>query len=95
MKPDKQARKKISIPSPFNNNNNPITGVTHQVHTITGTADKAHIADSVKSAELSKRNTPMHEVDGHKVDSSEPAVDATNKLVDGRSQVLVLLDILP
>lgn len=37
----------------------------------------------------------MHEVDRHPVDGSESAVDATDKLIDGRAEVLVLLDVLP
>lgn len=36
----------------------------------------------------------MHEVDGHELDGSESAVDPTDELVDRRSQVLVLLNVL-
>jgi hypothetical protein len=36
----------------------------------------------------------VHEVDGHKLDSSEPTVDAPDKLVDCGPQVLILFDIL-
>ena len=36
----------------------------------------------------------MHEVDGHELDSAELAVDATNKLIDDCTEVLVLLDVL-
>ena len=36
----------------------------------------------------------MHEVDGHEVDGTEATVDASDKLVDRRPEVLVLLDIL-
>ena len=37
----------------------------------------------------------MHEVNGHELDRAETSVDASNKLVDRRTQVLVLFDVLP
>ena len=36
----------------------------------------------------------MHEVDRHELDRSESTVDSSHELVDRRSQVLVLLDVL-
>lgn len=35
----------------------------------------------------------MHEVDGHKVNGAELAIDSAHKLVDDRSEGLVLLHV--
>lgn len=68
---------------------------THQVHTIPSAANQANIADGVKSTELIKCQTLVHEVDRHEFDGSETPIDTSNQLVNGRPQILVLFDVLP
>ena len=36
----------------------------------------------------------MHEVNWHKLDGSKAAINAPNELVDGRTEVLILLNVL-
>jgi len=67
----------------------------HQVHTITSTADQADVANGIKSTKLIKRQTLVHKVDRHELDGSKSSINPSNELVNGRPQVLVLLDILP
>ena len=68
---------------------------TYQVHTVPSAANQTNIADGVESTELIKRQTLVHKVDGHELDRSEPSIDPTNKFVNSRPQILVLLDVLP
>lgn len=68
---------------------------THQVHTVTSTADQADIANGIKSTKLVERQTLVHKVDRHKLDGPEPAINPSNEFVDGRPQVLVFFDVLP
>ena len=37
----------------------------------------------------------MHKVDRHELDGSKPPINPSHELVDGSSQILVLLDVLP
>jgi hypothetical protein len=76
-------------------NNKRVEGaVTYQVHSITRTRHQADIADGVQSTELVKVQALVHEVDGHKIDGAEATVDTAHKLVDGRSEILILFDVL-
>ena len=67
---------------------------THQVHTITSTGNQASVRQSVHCRQLLERYRLVHEVNRHKLDRTEATVDAAYELVDGRAQVLVLLDVL-
>lgn len=68
--------------------------VADEVHAVARAADEADIADRVERAQLVERQGLVHEVDGHEVDSAEATIDTADKLVDGRAEVLVLLDVL-
>ena len=68
---------------------------THQIHTITSTADQADIANGIKSTKLVECQTLVHKVDGHKFDGSEPSINPSNEFVDSRPQVLIFFDVLP
>ena len=68
---------------------------THQVHTITSTANQADIANGIKSTKLIERQALVHKVDRHELDGSEPPINPPNELVDSSPQILVLLDVLP
>lgn len=67
---------------------------SHQVHTITSTADKTNIADRIQGTKLIERQTLVHEVYRHEIHSSKPPIDAPNKLINGGPKILVLFDIL-
>lgn len=68
--------------------------VRDEVHAVPRRGDEAHVRDSIEGRQLVRGDRLVHEVDGHKLDSAELAVDAANQLVDDGAKVLVLLDIL-
>lgn len=54
---------------------------THQIHAISGTRHQAGVADGVQRAQLVELQTFVHEVNGHKLHSSESTIYAANELV--------------
>lgn len=70
-------------------------GNTHQVHTVSCTADQADVADRVQGAKFIEWQALVHEVNRHEVHRSEPAVNTADEFVNNRSQILVLFNILP
>lgn len=67
---------------------------THQIHPVTRTGHQTNVANGIKRAQLIERQALVHEMDGHELHRSEPAVDPADELVHRRTQVLVLLDVL-
>jgi hypothetical protein len=67
---------------------------TYQVHSIPRGGDQAGIGNGVHGSKLLERHRLVHEVNRHELDRSESTVDSTDELVNGRAQVLVLLNVL-
>ena len=66
----------------------------YEVHSIPGGRDKADITDGVEGTKFVKCQAFVHEVDRHKLHRPKAAIDASNQFVDGRTQVLIFLDVL-
>lgn len=67
---------------------------THEVHSVSGGGDQAGVRNGVHGRELLEWHRLVHKVDWHELHSTESAIDSTDELIDRRSKVLVLLDIL-
>lgn len=70
------------------------SAATDQVHPVPRARNQTRIRNGVHGGELLKRHRLVHEVDGHELDRSKPAVDPADELVNRRPEVLVLLDVL-
>jgi len=67
---------------------------TYQIHTISCTRNKTHVAHGVQSAQFIECQALVHKVDWHELDSAKPAINTPNELVYSRSQILVFFNIL-
>ncbi|CRK33032.1 hypothetical protein BN1708_005977 [Verticillium longisporum] len=68
--------------------------VRDEVHAVAGRGDEADVRDGVQGRQLLEGDGLVEEVDRHKLNGAEAAVDAADELVDDGAEVLVLLDVL-